>query len=238
MKPDSLEEIYQYIEEDLQKNEVSIANDPTNVNAYMDKGANLAALQRFEEAVAVYEQALCCDTTNADVYSAKGEVLILLKRYEEAIIAFDYAILFNPNESVFYNQKGAALFSLRRYEEAIVAFDQAISLRDPGEGEVPYQNKGYALYLLENYAEALVAYDKAIEIDPLDDGPYYGKIRTLRALGCDDQVPTVFVQALRHDFHPLIKVRFLRDAGWDKTADSLEQAYKKKYPEEENERTV
>lgn len=229
MRPELAELYQQHLEEDLQACEQAIDNDPTDANAYINKGAALAAPHRFEEAVTAYDQAIHCDPTNADAYSDKGRVLVLLKRYEEAVAAYDQAIRFDPNESGAYNNKGTPLVFLKRYEEAIVAYNQALSLR---ESEVYYQNKGYALYLLGRYEEALVAYDKAIKIDPLDDGPYYGKIRTLRKLGCDDQVPAVFAQALRHDFHPLVKVRFLRDAGRNKEADYLEQAYKKKYPEE------
>lgn len=218
--------------EELQTCEQAISNDPTNVNAYLNKGTCLVALGRYEDALAAIDQALHLDPSNVDAHYDKGSVLVALKRYEEALLAFDQAIHFDTTyESSAYNDKGVVLIDLKHYEEAVLAFDQAALLRDIGK-EVAYQNKGYALYLLERYEEALVAYDKAIEIDPVDVGPYYGKIKTLRKLGRDDQVPAVFLQALRHDFHPLVKVRFLRDAGRDKEADSLEQAYKKKFPKE------
>lgn len=115
--------------------------EPNNIVIYVNKGAALNALLRYEEALANYEKAL--------------KLVNHVMRRDQ----------YNDNTDVLYFNIGITLNHLERYEEAIVAFDKSIALEFPGM-YMCLVNKGNALINLNRIEEGLEMYRKAKSLDP------------------------------------------------------------------------
>jgi tetratricopeptide (TPR) repeat protein len=81
-------------------------------------GGVLAALDRYEEAIASYDQALKIKPDKDEAWYNRGIALDYLGRYEEAIDSFDQALKIKPDKDKAWNNRGVALGYLGRYEEA------------------------------------------------------------------------------------------------------------------------
>jgi protein O-GlcNAc transferase len=137
---------------------------PDYADAFLNKGATLKELKRYEEAIAFSEQALLINPNLAEAWSNKGVALHELKRYDEAIAHYDKALTLKPDYAEGWGHKGNTLHELKRYDEAIAHYDKALSLKpDYAEG---WSNKGNALNELNRYDEAIAHYDKALSLKP------------------------------------------------------------------------
>src|SRR6266699_3560411 len=72
---------------------------------WLEEGATLEDLQRYEEALVAYEQAIHLDPNDIYAYLYKGATLEDLQRYEEALVAYEQAIHLDPNEALAYFYK-------------------------------------------------------------------------------------------------------------------------------------
>jgi len=162
---------------------------------WLEEGATLEDLQRYEEALVAYEQAIHLDPNEALAYFYKGETLNELRRYEEALTAYEQAIHLNPSEASSHKNKGIVLYNLQRYEEALTAFEQAIRL-DPND-ILTYFYKGVILDKLQRHREALAAFEQAVRLEPNNADYYYYKGITLGYLIRYEEALTAFEQAVR-----------------------------------------
>jgi len=89
---------------------------------------------------------------------------------------------------------GNALFALERYNEALNAFQRAIDL-DPISAT--YAGLGNVFAKLQRHDEAVAAYEKAIEFDPTVTLNYDDFMRSLRALGRNEEVEQVHAMAVQ-----------------------------------------
>ena len=93
--------------------------------------AKLAALERWEEVVAVYREAAAEPDAAAEAYVRLGSALLHgVGRPEEALPWLREAARLAPADPEPWGVLGAALAALGRGAEAVDAFDQAVS-RDP-----------------------------------------------------------------------------------------------------------
>ncbi len=162
-----------------------------------DKGAALAKLGRYEEAISCYEHALEIDPKDAGAWSNKGATLGDLGRYEEMIFCCDHALEIDPKLAAAWCGKGIALGELGRYEEAIACYEHALEI-EPRLVEA-WSNKGTALGNWGRYHEAITCYERALEIDPTDTGAWYNKGTVLGYLGrCEEEI-TCYDHALEID---------------------------------------
>ena len=59
--------------------------DPTDVNAWNIRGADLANLQKYDEAIESYDKALELDPKYARVWNNRGLTLASQQKYDKAI---------------------------------------------------------------------------------------------------------------------------------------------------------
>ena len=163
----------------LQSTSASHASDTTMPNLskmdkvqWLEEGAQLRKLQRYQAALEADEQALLLDNNFAQAYNNKGISLYNLKRYEAALEAYEHAIALDPHLAAAYNNKAKTLRRLQRYNEALSAFEKAILL-DPTYAEA-YYGKSRVLSKLTLYGEALAACKYAIRLDPKFAYAYHG----------------------------------------------------------------
>lgn len=74
----------------------SIAADPKNARAWMDRGNVLVELNQIPAAIASYDSALAIDNNLAIVWNSRGEALMSLGNYSDARDSFDKALLIAP----------------------------------------------------------------------------------------------------------------------------------------------
>ena len=135
-----------------------------SASIYNSRGNVLAALQRFDEAVASYDKAIALKSNFAEPFCNRGGALQELKRFDEALASYDKAIALKPNSAEAFCNRGLALQELNRFDEALASYDKAIALT-PDYAEA-FCGRGAALQALKRLDEALASYDKAIALKP------------------------------------------------------------------------
>ena len=138
------------------------------------KGEELLAAGRYQEAIECFEKVIRLDHDFADAWRNMGYCFDISKRYHEAAKCFDKAIkLYKSSEysdkndskilDALYKQ-GLSLSKANRFEESIKCFDKAIEI-EPDFADT-WRNMGFAYSKLDKFDKAIECFDKAIEINP------------------------------------------------------------------------
>jgi tetratricopeptide (TPR) repeat protein len=148
---------------------------------WVDQGLSLAALERFEEALASFDRAIALESRHAPAWSHKGNVLHRLGRSEEALVCYTEALGRNPQYGPAWREKGVCLTRLGRPEEALPCFDQALAL----EPDSPAAWNGKALWLknARHLREALGCLQEAVVLDPGREATWINRAECLEGLG-------------------------------------------------------
>src|SRR5689334_4626039 len=116
---------------------------------YNSRGNVLAALQRYEEAVADYRKAIALKPDFAEAFANRGGALQELKRFDEALASYDKAIALKPDYAEALCGRGTTLQALKRLDEALANYDKAIAL-NPHYADA-YMNRALIKLLLGRY---------------------------------------------------------------------------------------
>jgi len=168
-----------------------------DVGGWNNKGASLANLGRYEDAIHCLDKALELDPHYAGAWDNKGGCLELLGRHEEAIVCFEEALRLDPQRAGAWNHKGMSLDSLGRSERAILCYDKALEL-DPRE-TTAWINKAVTLENLGRWDEAILCHDKALELDPLQTTALTNKGNDLKSLGRHEEAIGCYNEVLAVD---------------------------------------
>ena len=147
---------------------------------YTNYGLALIALNRFDEAFAVYDKGVSLDPRNADLFNNYGNALRALNRRDEALARYDKAVSLRPDFPDALNNRGVVLQELGRIDDALASFDLAISARPDFGGA--YFNRGNVLQDFGRFDEALESYDKAISLIPQFADAFNNRGNTLKQL--------------------------------------------------------
>ena len=104
--------------------------DPTNAQAFRDRGYLLCALTRFNESLADFQQVVALCSSSSEGYYWRGMALMQLGRYPEAVIDFTNAVEMEPQKPQNLMGKALALKALKRPELALNDINRAILLTD------------------------------------------------------------------------------------------------------------
>lgn len=139
-----------------------IRNNPSDHNAYNNRGVVLTKLGRLEEAIESFRYAIRCKPNFARAYHNMGLALRALGRLPDAINAFDRAVELKPNIPIIFDKRAAALIDLGAslnprytrclFEAALADAERAIELSSDAEG---HYNMACALSRLGRFEEAL-----------------------------------------------------------------------------------
>jgi tetratricopeptide (TPR) repeat protein len=135
-----------------------------SASIYNSRGNVLAALQRFDEAVASFDKAIALKSDFAEPFCNRGGALQQLQRFDEALASYDKAIALMPDSPEAFYNRGLALAELNRFDQALASYDKAIALA-PDYAEA-FCSRGAALLALKRLDAALTSYDKAIALKP------------------------------------------------------------------------
>ena len=106
-----------------------------NVPALVEKGTDLVAQGRGDEAITWLDRALSIDPTNLMGLISKGGALRDLGQYPEAIIMYDRVLAIDPHDAYAIGGKADSLFSAGQHEQAVAWIDKVLQL-DPHNGKI------------------------------------------------------------------------------------------------------
>jgi tetratricopeptide (TPR) repeat protein len=144
--------------------EAAMQIEEQSASIHNSRGNVLAALQRFDEAVASFDKAIALKSDFAEPFCNRGGALQQLQRFDEALASYDKAIGLKPDSPEAFYNRGLALGELNHFDEALASYDKAIALA-PDYAEA-FCSRGAALLALKRLDEALASYDKAIALKP------------------------------------------------------------------------
>ncbi|MBI1731005.1 tetratricopeptide repeat protein [Candidatus Acetothermia bacterium] len=165
--------------------------------AWTSRGAALAALGKYDDALTSHDRALATDPINARAWTNRGAALGNLGKYEEALSSCDKALVIKPIYALAWGIRGFALAELGRYYEAISSFDKAVEI-DPKDDDAWY-NRGVVLGVLGRYDEAVSSYEEAVTINPKYVKAWNNLGVALENLGRHDEALSSYEQALALD---------------------------------------
>ncbi|MEO0948582.1 MAG: tetratricopeptide repeat protein [Cyanobacteria bacterium J06641_5] len=196
----------------------AIALTPDDASLWIEHGALLQQLGRYQEAVASQNWAVSIDPTSA---LALTSLCTALNRRDRdlgqpeappegtlsALAACNKALQESDNRwgelgpAVAWAERGNALINAGQDEEALASFVRSLALA-PNRAET-WSDRAVALWNLERFSEALNAAKSALQRDPGLLKAQYNKGRILATLGRDNDAIRAYQQALAGDGRPV-----------------------------------
>jgi Flp pilus assembly protein TadD len=130
---------------------------PDSVQALTNFGFALNALDRVEEAEAVFREALARDLKSPEGHSGLGIALARQERHEEAIGCQRRALELRPTYPEAHHNLGVSLLKLGKPEEAIAEHRESIRLRP--EAPEPHGSLAVANLVLGRFLEGWPEYE-------------------------------------------------------------------------------
>jgi tetratricopeptide (TPR) repeat protein len=206
------------------------ANDTAELAlAYAAKSEDLAAAERWEDALEAVDKSLELNPKSGTWWHFKAFILTELERKEEALAAFDEAIRQNPEDVGSWQWKASLLVGMKRYDESLEAYDEALQLIPESDAETLAQtwlSKGTALNktgkqgeATEAFARSLALYEEAIMEDPGDIVLLQTRGRALYELGRYDESLEVYDQILESS--PGVEPHLVDTTAWIGRGDAL-----------------
>ena len=114
--------------------------DPSNADAYNNRGIVKSDLGDHHAAIADYDKALEINPKDADTYNNRGSAKFGLGDYQAAIADYDKALEINQKDANAYNNRGNAKAGLGDRQAAIADYDKALEI-NPKDASA-YNNRG------------------------------------------------------------------------------------------------
>ena len=147
--------------------------NPSNVDAYINRGNVKDDLGQYEAALFDYDAALRLNPSNADAYNNRGLAKSRRGQHDVAIADYDAALRLNPAYADAYNSRGVSKDKIGRSDEAIADYDAALRL-NPNYVEA-YNNRGISKDKIGRPDEAIADYDAALRLNPNYADAYYNR---------------------------------------------------------------
>ena len=163
----------------LKDNDERIAESLEYVGeAYLKNNSGRAALECFEEALAIREANGAEKTSIAKSCHNKGEALQMIWKYADALICYNKALsirekvlgAYHPETEASYEGIAKVYERLGEYDMALEWYNKALAVRetvlgaDHPDTAVSYNNIADIYYNLEEYDKALEWYNKALAV--------------------------------------------------------------------------
>ena len=153
---------------------------PDYLGAYINRGADYAALQNYKKAIENYKQVIEIDSTNQlALFNLANNYQHRFNDFSKAIEFYTKALGFEGNETInisikynnqqlspyevneneIYFERGTAYYQIKQYENALFDFRQSFN-EEQNNPESIYM-VGASLYMLGRKTEACVEFNKA-----------------------------------------------------------------------------
>lgn len=120
---------------DLNWYDKALSVNQNNVPALVQKGTELVAQGKDQEAITWLNKALNIDPTNLMALISRGGALRDLGQYQEAMVMYDRALGIDPSDVYAIGGKADSMFSAGQQEEAVALIDEVLEL-DPNNGKI------------------------------------------------------------------------------------------------------
>ena len=154
--------------------------DPFCVEAQLELGYLLGAMEKYREAMQCFNNAIKLEKNFPGLFG-KGMCLFFMENYDKSLEAFLEAQEHGENEDLWYYVGSLNLIHLCNYEGAINCFDIALSI-DENFIEA-WNDCGMAYSILEDDENALACFKEALNIDPDYREAVYNMGATLADMG-------------------------------------------------------
>nr|WP_317283481.1 tetratricopeptide repeat protein [uncultured Sellimonas sp.] len=133
----------------------------TGCATQLEKGTDLLAEEKYEQAAKVFEKATKKESRQAEAYRGLGISYFELKKYENAREAFEKAIEFGAKETAqLDNMLGISCMKTEKYKEAATYFEKGGKHSDASE-ELKKEMAFNEIYMLEKSGDNKKAKEKA-----------------------------------------------------------------------------
>jgi tetratricopeptide (TPR) repeat protein len=140
----------------------ALQQDPSLVDAYIERGKAKRDLEKYSEAIKDYDRALQHKPNLVQAYIDRGKVKRLSKQYQSAMKDFDRAIGLNPKSLSAYVWRGVLYrVYLKQKERGDEDFDRALKIIP--ESISDYGDLGMIFYLRKNRETGIAYFNKTIE---------------------------------------------------------------------------
>lgn len=170
--------------------EQALAYDPTLPFALSNRASALAALGRYDEALAAYSAL----PDSAEKLSNQAAVLAQMQRYVEAEASYRAALALAPEIATYHHDLGLVLFLLKRHDEALACYTEALRLRPTYASA--YRNQARLYHELKRFEEAVIGYNAALALDTSDPHTFAGLCASLIELKRYAEARSVIDEAL------------------------------------------
>lgn len=197
---------------------MAIAQDASNIDAWMHKGNAQRALKQYNESIVSYSKVLEFNSTNDTKASAWSNIATSyesLKNYTDAFSAVSNAAILKPKDAGFKYRSGYYLQLSGNFQGAMTYFDDALAL-NPKYKDALYR-KGLSEQAMGNSSGAIVLYDNITAMDPKYKQAYNAKGLALEAEGnysaavdaynASLQIDPKYNQAMSNMMHALLALK-------------------------------
>lgn len=166
-----------FIEEGQNDRAISYCNkaieiNPSNAEAYYNRGRAYGRKHQYDKAISNYNQALGINPSYAEAFYNRGRSYHRKHKYDKAISDFNRAIEINPRDWVFmfYTHRGVTYKEKGQYDKAISDFNMAIDINPMYF--MAYNNLAWILAtcpddVYRDGVKAVELAEKAVEHDPI-----------------------------------------------------------------------
>jgi protein O-GlcNAc transferase len=126
--------------------------------------AAFAALERHEEALAIYDTILKSAPMDCDAGYNRGVMLSRLGRHEDAFETYDRVLAQRPDHAPAWFNRGNIAAMLGRFDDAIRSYERALAFAPHHLDALA--NRGDALKALGRHHEAIAAYEEVLRKNP------------------------------------------------------------------------
>ncbi|MHC4503110.1 MAG: tetratricopeptide repeat protein [Planctomycetota bacterium] len=182
---------------------------------WINKGASLHNLGRYEEAIRCFDEALSLDPECAGAWSNKASALLAMRRFGEALGCSSNALDLEPENAAALLGKASALLGLGDPGEAIACIERSVEL--DAEAAEAWKVRGDILDELGRQSpelrlrgqlaaraasgpgSALESYERALGLDECSARAWCGKGNCLDGLARHNEAVTCYDRALELD---------------------------------------
>jgi tetratricopeptide (TPR) repeat protein len=142
----------------------TIEINPTNREAYYNRGVAYSGTGDYITATADFSEAIRLGRKTPETYVARGVAYGQAKEYDRSIADFNEAIRIDPHDGKAFHGRGVTRFKLGQVDGAITDFTQAIQL---GETNAQcYCRRANAFQRKRDYKAAATDLEESIRVDP------------------------------------------------------------------------
>jgi Tfp pilus assembly protein PilF len=182
------------IKEALTRYEWVLQLEPQHAQAWLNRGASLGSLGRWEAAIESYSRAIELDTSLALAWFNRGVAFHTQGHFEAAIKDYLAALALRPVEASWAYNLADAWRALGALEQALAAYDQALGI--DGNYAHAWCNRGVVLRSLGRFEAAIESFDRSINADPSYAEAYSNRGLALRDLQRIDAALLSFSRAI------------------------------------------